>query len=194
MGVSRTSVKLPLRRLNTLNTKSLYKNPYWEYRIDDYTLPDGETGQYHYVHSPGSSMVVPVDAQGRLILVKQFRYLWKRESIEFPAGGMKDPDPLAAARNELAEEAGLAASEWKLVGEYNPFNGATDEIARVYFASGLSEAKKKRDATEEFEIVKWTVQEFQKAVDKQDIWDGMTLAAWMIASPIVLDYIGRIKK
>jgi ADP-ribose diphosphatase len=178
-----------LTKLNTLATKSLHKNPYWEYRLDTYTLPNGNVGEYHYLHSPGSSMVVPVDEGGRLILVKQFRYLWKRESIEFPAGGMKDADPLAAAKNELAEEANVAALEWKLVGEYNPFNGATDEIARVYFAAGLSKTKKEKDVSEEFEVVKMTIPEFQAAVDAGEIWDGMTLAAWMLARPTVLNYV-----
>jgi ADP-ribose pyrophosphatase len=185
---------VPLKKLNTLKTKSLYKNPYWEYRLDNYTLPDGKTGEYHYVHSNGSSMVVPVDENGRLVLVKQFRYLWKRESVEFPSGGMKEIDPVITAKNELAEEASLAASHWQFVGEYNPFNGATDEIARVYFASGLSEAKREKDASEEFQVVKMTVLEFQTSIDKGEIWDGMTLAAWMLARRTVVSYIEGLEK
>jgi len=183
---------LSIKKLKTLKSISLYKNPYWEYRLDNYTLPEGKTGEYHYVHSPGSSMVVPVDDRGRLVLVKQFRYLWKMESIEFPAGGMKDPDPLVTAKNELAEESNLAASNWKLVAEYNPFNGVTDEAARVYFASGLSKTKRDKDASEEFEVVKMAVPEFLTAVDKGKIWDGMTLSAWMLARQTVMDYIANI--
>lgn len=144
------------------------------------------------MHSPGSAMVVPIDEQGRLILVNQFRYLWKRESVEFPAGGMKGVDPLVTAKNELAEEASLAASEWRFVGEYNPFNGATDEIARVYLASGLSETRKEKDASEEFKIVKMSVSELQAAIVSGEIWDGMTLVAWMFARPIALDYIAKL--
>lgn len=183
---------MPLKKLNTVSTKLLHKNPYWEYKLDSYTLPDGNIGEYHYLHSPGSAMVVPIDEQGRLILVKQFRYLWKRESVEFPAGGMKGVDPLVTAKNELAEEANLTASEWKFVGEYNPFNGATDEIARVYLASGLSETRKERDASEEFKILRMSASELQAAIDSGDIWDGMTLAAWMLARPIALECITKL--
>lgn len=149
-------------------------------------------GEYNYVHTPGSVMVVPADNDGKLILVKQFRYLWKREGMEFPSGGMKGDDPLVAAKNELAEEANVAASNWRFVGEYNPFNGITDEIARVYFASGLHEAEKEKDASEEFEIVRMTVSEFQTAINSGQIWDGMTLAAWILARPTVLDYIAAM--
>lgn len=162
--------------------------------LDSYTLPNGKIGEYYYLHTPGSAMVVPIDEQGRLILVKQFRYLWKRESIEFPAGGMKGADPLVTAKNELAEEASLAASEWKFVGEYNPFNGAADEIARVYLASGLSETRKEKDASEEFKIIKMSVSEFQSAIDSSEIWDGMTLAAWMLARPVVLGCIAKLNR
>ena len=178
-----------LKQLKTVNTKLLFKNPYWEYRLDNYTLPDGSIGEYNYVHTPGSAMVVPVDEDGKLILVRQFRYLWRKESIEFPAGGVKSSDPLITAKNELAEEAGLAASQWKLVGEYNPFNGAADEVAKVYFASGLSPAQKEKDASEEFEVVRMTISEFQKAIEKNEIWDGMTLAAWVLTRSIVSDYL-----
>jgi ADP-ribose pyrophosphatase len=181
-----------LKKLDTIDTKTLHRNPCWEYRLDSYALPGGGAGEYYYLHSPGSAMVVPVDENGTLVLVNQFRYLWKRESMEFPGGGMKEADPFVAAMNELAEEAGLAASDWKFVAEYNPFNGATDEIARVYFASGLTAAKKDKDASEEFEIVKMSVPEFEAAVGSGEIWDGMTLAAWMVARATVLDYISTL--
>ncbi len=180
---------MALKKLSTLSTKTVHKNPYWDYQIEAYTLPTGNGGEYHIVHTPGSSMVVPIDDEGKLILVRQFRYLWKRESIEFPAGGMKDSDPLVTAKNELAEEANLAAANWRLVGEYNPFNGVTDEVARVYFASGLSHTSKERDESEEFEVVKMTIAEFEAAIEEGRIWDGMTLAAWMLVRPVARDYV-----
>jgi len=138
-------------------------------------------------------MVVPVDEAGKLVLVKQFRYLWQRESIEFPAGGIKDPDPFVTARNELAEEANIGAAVWKFVGEYNPYNGATDEVAKVFFASGLANSIREKDASEEFEVLKMEISEFQTAIEAGVIWDGMTLAAWMIARPTVLEYLANVK-
>ena len=157
-------------------------------------LPDGKAGEYHYVHSRGSAMVVPIDHDGKIILVKQFRYLWQRESIEFPSGGIKDKDLLITAKNEFAEEANLAAVDWKLVGEYNPFNGVTDEVATVFIATDLSHANKEKDASEEFELIKMTASELQAVIDKGEIWDGMTLAAWTLAKPAVLDYLGKIER
>lgn len=185
---------MPLRKLKTLSTKSLHKNPYWEYKLDSYTLPDGEAGEYSYVHSHGSVMVVPVDKDGRVVLVKQFRYLWQRESIEFPGGGVKAGGFAQTANDELAEEAGVAASNLELVGEYDPYNGVTDEISKVYFATGLREVEKEKDPSEEFEVIKLTVQEFQDIVDKGEIWDGMTLAAWSLAKRRVFNYLQETGK
>ena len=76
-------------------------------------------------------MIVPIDHDGKIILVKQFRYLWQRESIEFPSAWSKRGRRLViTAKEEFAEEANLAARDLELIGEYNPFNGATDEVAR----------------------------------------------------------------
>ncbi len=185
---------MSLKKLETLSTKLLLKNPYWEYKLDNYTLPGGQTGEYHYVHTPGAAMVIPVHDDGTLVLVKQFRYLWKKESVEFACGGVKGGDFLATAKNELAEEAQLAAAEWRQVGEFNPFNGATDEICKVYLATGLSEATRERDASEEFEVLRMSVSEFEELAGKGTIWDGMTLAGWMLARRNVSDFLKEKKR
>ncbi len=182
---------MSLKKLETLASRTLFKNPYWEYRLDDYTLPDGTAGEYHYVHSHGAALVMPVHQDGSLVLVKQFRYLWKKESIEFSCGGVKNDDYLGSAKNELAEEAHLAASGWAQVAEFNPFNGATDEVCKVYLATGLTVTSRARDASEEFEIIRMSVGEFDEVVDRGEIWDGMTLAAWTLSRKSVLNYLNR---
>lgn len=181
---------MSLKKLETLASKLLFKNPYWEYKLDRYTLPDGSAGEYHYVHSPGAAMAIPVHDDGSITLVRQFRYLWKKDSIEFPCGGVKNGDYPGTARNELAEEARLAAGELKQVAEFNPFNGATDEVCKVYLATRLAEASGTRDASEEFEIIRISVAEFEKMVEQREVWDGMTLAAWLLARKNISEFGG----
>ncbi len=177
---------MPLKKLKTLSTNSIHKNPYWEYRLDNYTLPDGSRGEYHYVHSKGGVMAIAIDGGGKLVLVKQYRYLSKRESLEFPGGGVKNGDFLATAKNELAEEAAMGAVDWNLIGEFNPYNGITDEICRVFLATGLEQAASQKDASEEFEVFRLSADEIQSLIDEGIIWDGMTLAAWGLAKAKVL--------
>ncbi len=182
---------LALRRLERIDSRVVLKNPYWEYRLDHYTYSGGQAGEYHFLHTPGAAMIVPVDDSGEVVVVKQFRYLCQRESIEFPAGGVKDNDYLLTARNELAEEAQFAAENWDEVGEFNPYNGVADEICKVYLATKLSHAVAERDPSEEFEILKLSLSRFDELIEARVIWDGMTLAAWSLAKKHVSKYLKK---
>src|SRR5208283_655228 len=72
-----------------LTSKIVHKNPWWNYHLDSFQIPNGVKGEYHYVHTEGSSLIIPVIDNGKIILVNQYRYLRDRESIEFPCGGVK---------------------------------------------------------------------------------------------------------
>src|SRR5512136_1572902 len=62
----------------------VHKNPWWQYCCDKIELPSGKPGEYHYALTEGSSMVVPVTMDGKLLLVRQYRYTGNRDSVEFP--------------------------------------------------------------------------------------------------------------
>ena len=171
-----------LARWKKLSSSLIRKNPWWEYKLDSFQIPNGVKGEYHYVHTDGSSLIIPVTAERTFVLVRQYRYLNDKESIEFPCGGVKANHSYELmARLELEEEAGYRASSWEVVGEFNPFNGATDEMCRVFLARGLTAVPAKPEQTEEFEILTLTKEEVEKAIAAGEIWDGMTLAAWMLA-------------
>jgi ADP-ribose pyrophosphatase len=177
---------MALKAWKKLSEKVLFRNPWWTYKRDEFELPSGKRGEYHYVHSNGSSMVVPVMEDGTLLLVNQYRYLLGRESLEFPCGGVKDGATYdETARDELAEETGYAAGSLAPAGEFNPFNGATDEMCRVYVARDLRFVGGTPDETEEFETVRATPDEIESLIARGLIWDGMTMAAWTIARPVL---------
>jgi ADP-ribose pyrophosphatase len=173
---------MPLTKWKKIKEAEIFRNSWWTYRRDDFQLASGKQGEYHYVHTNGSSMVVPVMNDGRIVLVNQYRYLLDRESLEFPCGGVKQGSTYdETAVRELEEEAGYSARDWKLVGEFNPFNGVTDEICRVYVARILSGVSGKPDETEEFERVLLKPDEVDARIIAGVIWDGMTIAGWTIA-------------
>jgi ADP-ribose pyrophosphatase len=173
---------MSLRSWKKLTSKILHKNPWWTYKLDTFELPSGYKGEYHYVHTEGASMVVPVLDDGKIVLVNQYRYLRDMPSLEFPCGGVKKGHSYEeTADHELAEEAGFKARHKELIGEFNPYNGITDEVCRVYVARELKRIDKKPDVTEEFEEMHLTPREIDQKIEKAEIWDGMTLAAWAIA-------------
>jgi len=181
-----------LKRWKTISTRVVGENPWWTYKVDDFEIPGGISGQYHYVHTNGASMVVPITEDGKIILVNQYRYLGERESVEFPCGSVKEGhDYMETARLELQEETGCRAGRIEEVGRFNPYNGVTDEMCGVFIASQLEPAAAKPDATEEFELLYCTVRELEALILEKTIWDGMTLAAWMLARPAVLERLGR---
>ncbi len=175
-----------LKKWNKVNSTVLFKNPWWTYKCDHFTiekdLGDDLAGEYHYVHTNGSSMVIPVTTSGKIILVNQYRYLCARESFEFPCGGVRNGNSfLETAHYELSEETGFDTKQMKNIGEFNPYNGVTDEICNLYLANELYPSAARPDETEEFELRYVDADEIDEMINKNLIWDGMTLAAWMLS-------------
>lgn len=158
-----------------------FTNNWWSYKIDTYLFPNGKQGEYHYCFTHGSVFIVPVTAEGKIIMVKQYRYLNNRFSIEFPGGGVKTENGHdEQARKELVEETGSDGT-LTYAGMFNPFNGVTNEICRVYIANDLKPSGEfKKDESEEFELLEFTPAEIEKMIQSNEIYDGMSLAAWAI--------------
>ena len=173
---------MPLKTWKKLSESLVFKNPWWTYKKDSFELPSGKFGEYHYVHTNGSSMILPIMDDGMILLVNQYRYLLHRESLEFPCGSVKDGfNHDETAKHELVEETGYSAEILTSVGEFNPYNGVTSEMCRVYIARGLHYVGGTPDETEEFEIIRTAPAEVDARIGTGLIWDGMTIAAWAIA-------------
>jgi len=172
---------MPLKPWKKLSESVLFKNNWWTYKMDAVELPMGKSGEYHYVHSNGSSMIIPIMNDGRVLMVKQYRYLAEKESIEFPCGSVKDGSTHdETAWHELAEETGYSSNRLFMVGEFNPYNGITNEMCHVYIARELQHVGGTPDETEEFELRPMSSEEIENSIRSGVIWDGMSIAAWHI--------------
>jgi ADP-ribose pyrophosphatase len=169
-----------------VSKRVVYENPWWKYCCDRVELPSGKLGEYHYALTNGSSMVVPQAEDGKLLLVRQYRYTGNRDSIEFPCGGLKEGSTHEeTAKNELAEETGFLPGRLECVGGFNPCNGLLDEICRVYIARDLKYVGARPDETEILDLVRLPMEELDRYIREGTIWDGMTIAAWAIAKPVL---------
>ncbi|MGE5364099.1 MAG: NUDIX hydrolase [Bacteroidota bacterium] len=179
---------MTLRRWKQTDSRTVIKTGYWDYKLDRF-IRDGDNyeGEYHYVHTPGSTMIIPVTGNGKLLLVNQFRYLNRRESLEFPCGsiheGLNETDN---ALKELREETGFSASDIRKTGEFSPYTGASDEMCSVFIARGLVHSPLPMDKTEEFELVELSPAELSALIERNIIWDGLTLSAWALANKYFL--------
>lgn len=162
-----------------ISSRLISSNKYWGYYLDDYSLPSGANAEYHYVSTPGSVFIIPVTDKGKFIMTRQYRYLNERESLEFPGGGMKKGlSPEENARRELLEETGIRAGEISMLAKFNPYNGVTNEICHLFLAKGLSFGAAANDETEQIEIIELDFSEINKLISGNEVWDGMTVAAW----------------
>lgn len=146
-----------------------------------FELPGGKRGNYFYMHTNGSAMTIPVTDDGKILLVKQYRYLTDNASIEIPCGGIKDgQNDIDAARAELIEETGYDCKKLKKVGKFVPYNGLSDEYCTVFVAKLLHRVGAKPDETEQIEVMSATPEEINTWIRKGKIVDGMSIAGWII--------------
>ncbi|OGU57525.1 MAG: hypothetical protein A2X64_04670 [Ignavibacteria bacterium GWF2_33_9] len=164
-----------------ISSEVLFSNPYWKYKLDKYRLPSGSIGDYHFIDSRGSSLIIPELDNHTFVMTNQFRYLNHKFSIEFPGGGL--PEGVSFEDNvikELEEETGYIAHKLELLGEFNPFNGVTNEICKVFLASELTKSKQKLDDTESISIMKVDKNDIFQLIKSNKIWDGMSISAYFL--------------
>jgi ADP-ribose pyrophosphatase len=170
-----------LQSLRQLNSEIVDSNPWWDYRKDIYMRPDASEGEYYYIHTPGAVMIFPITDEGMIVMVKQFRYLNQKESLEIIGGGMKKGKTAEeSAHEELIEEAGIIPGELIKIGAFNPMNGATDEICNIFVARALKRTAMKPEISEEFEVLELEYDQMCELIKEGSIWDGMTLAAFAL--------------
>jgi 8-oxo-dGTP pyrophosphatase MutT (NUDIX family) len=122
-------------------SERLYAGRVMALRSDRVVMPGGRVATREIVEHPGAVAVAALDADDRLMMIHQYRHAVRRRLWELPAGllDVAGEDPLAAARRELVEEAGLAAEHWSVLLDIVPSPGFSDESIRVYLARGVSE-------------------------------------------------------
>jgi 8-oxo-dGTP pyrophosphatase MutT (NUDIX family) len=109
---------------------------------DEVTTPDGESMRRQYTLHPGAVGVIALDAADRIAVVRQYRHPVAMSLVEPPAGLLDHSaeDFLVAAQRELAEEAGLAAADWRVLVDLFTSPGGSQESLRIYLARELTEA------------------------------------------------------
>ena len=131
----------------------LFKGNFLEAKRDTVRLPDGKSATREYIVHPGAVVVVPLLDDGRVAMVRQYRYPIDRVMTEFPAGKL-DPgeDPLFCGQRELQEETGYTAREWAHAGAMHLAVAYSTEIIHIYFARGLTVGSQQLDHEEFVEL------------------------------------------
>jgi ADP-ribose pyrophosphatase len=131
------------------------------------------------VRHPGAVAIVAVDGERRVTLVRQLREATRKPLLELPAGTREsEEEPLATAKRELIEEAGLGGGEWRLAASFYSSPGFCDELVHVYFAVGVEQTERAPQEDEEIELVRVPEGELESLLP--EIEDAKTLAGLLL--------------
>jgi ADP-ribose pyrophosphatase len=176
----------PSQHLETLEALDARKI---RFEVNRLRLPMGVEGTFGVIRHPGASLAVPVLDDGRVVVLRQYRFAVASRLLEFPAGTLDEgEDPLGTMQRELQEEAGYSASHWDPLGAMLPCPGYSDEVIHLFLARQLTPlaSPPEGDDDEDLEVVLMEPAELDAALASGDEpLDGKSVTAWFRAKQLL---------
>ncbi len=174
-----------------IDSEEIFEGRVFTIRRDNLRTPDGRTTKFDIVEHHGSVVILPIDADGNLLLVRQYRHAALANMLELPAGVLEEnEEPLLAAGRELREETGMASNNLVELGEFYLAPGYSTELMTVFLATDLYENPLAPDADEFLDLEKIPIAETLRLAEKGEMPDAKTLAALLMARPHLEKYLG----
>lgn len=159
------------------------------FELNRVVLPIGIEGTYGVIRHPGASLAVPVLEDGRVVILRQYRFAVAGRLLEFPAGTLEEgEEPLGSMRRELEEETGYSASRWDHLGAMHPCPGYSDEVIHLFLARDLTllQDRPPGDDDEDMEVLLLEPAQLDALLASGDeALDGKTVTAWYRARQLL---------
>jgi len=176
----------PARHLETTASLDARKI---RFELNRMVLPIGLEGTFGVIRHPGASLAVPVLDDGRVVILRQYRFAVAGRLLEFPAGTLDEgEDPLSTMERELQEEAGYSASRWDSLGAMVPCPGYSDEVIHLFLARELTplEEPPAGDDDEDMEVLLMEPGELDAVLASgEEALDGKSVTAWFRARQVL---------
>ena len=157
--------------------KLIYRGIVIDYYQDTMQMPDGSTAVWDYIDHDGAAAIVPVTAEGKIMMVRQYRNTAQRDMLELPAGkkdGRQEEGSLCAAR-ELEEETGYRAGRLVYLTKLYPSVAYCGETIDLYAAFDLEKTHQNLDDDEFINVEEYSVQELTDMILNGEIADAKTI-------------------
>jgi len=163
-----------------VETGYVYQGRIINIRVDRAEFPDGKQVTREVCEHCGGVAVLPLDDDGNVVLVRQYRYPYGEELLEIPAGKLEwgtGEEPLLGAARELREETGLTAASLEPLGCIYPSPGFLTEVLHLYLARGLTQSEASPDEDEYLNVVRMPLEELTRKIMADEVRDAKTIAA-----------------
>jgi ADP-ribose pyrophosphatase len=170
----------------TVKSELVYDGRILRVKNDTVSLYNGALAGREVVEHSGGVGIIPVDEDGNVYMVRQFRYPAGESLLEIPAGKLEyGEDPFECAVRELSEETGFTAETYTDLGRFYPSPGYCQEVLYIYLAQGLKPGKMHLDENEFLDVVEYPLDELVQMVMDNKLSDAKTIIAILKAKQIL---------
>ncbi len=169
--------------VEVVSSEQVFKGRVMEVKRDHIIEPSGIRAMREWVKHPGSVVVLPVFPDGRILLIRQYRYAAAQEMWELVAGHKEpDEDFETGARRELEEESGYTAKKMKKLLEFFPSPGFLSEKMVVFLAEGLTKGKANMEEDEKIDQKIVSLSQAEDWIRRGKILDAKTISGILFYS------------
>lgn len=175
--MARVIVKQPNKKAKILSSEMIYEGKAFGVRRDKLIEPTGVRTVREVVTHPGSVVVLPVLADGRIVMVRQYRHACRQYLWELVAGRMEGGEnPKEGARRELLEETGYKAKKISVFLDFFPTPGFLEEKMYLLLAEGLTAGQAQPEEDEKIIVAAYTRKELEKMMKSRKLQDAKSIA------------------
>ena len=174
-----------------LKSETILQGRAFKIRRDTLKTSGGLETKLEIIEHGGSVVIVPIDHEGNVHFVRQYRHATGQDMLELPAGTRDDDEPYAeCAAREVREETGLAAGKLEKVGEFFLAPGYSTEFMMVFLATDLKHNPLDADEDEFLSVEKIPLRKAMEMAQSGKILDAKSLAAFLLAKSHLEKYLG----
>jgi 8-oxo-dGTP pyrophosphatase MutT (NUDIX family) len=173
-----------------IKSEILLQGRAFKVKRDYLKTPNGDETKLEIIEHGGSVVLVPIDNERNLLLVRQYRHAAQQDLLELPAGTRYEDEPFEeCAAREIREETGMEAGKLQKVGDFYLAPGYSTEFMVVFLATELKDNPLQADFDEFLQVEKIPVNKAVELFQSGKMLDAKSLAAWLLAKPHLEKYL-----
>lgn len=167
-----------MEEITRIKRELRHKGAIVDFYTDYMKLPNNKTVEWDYVHHKGAAAILPIDDDGKIVMVRQYRNAVEKYTLEIPAGGLNEgEDTKTCAIREIEEEIGYKAGNLEHLIDFFTTVAFCNEKIGIYYTDQLIPSNQKLDEDEFLNVERYTLEELVDKIFSGEILDGKTIAA-----------------